>query len=66
MADSRPSMKSISAKLDHMHSDIEKNSADIHKLQLEMSYGRGAVKSVLWIGSCIAVILGLMRIFNGG
>jgi len=49
-----------------MHSDIEKNSADIHKLQLEMSYGRGAVKSVAWIGGCIAVVLGLMRIFNGG
>jgi len=66
MADNRPSMKSISEKLDHMHSDIEKNSADIHKLQLEMSYGRGAVKSVAWIGGCIAVVLGLMRIFNGG
>ena len=66
MADSRPSMKSISAKLDHMHSDIEKNSADIHKLQLEMSMGRGAVRAVAWKGGCIAVIVGTMRIFNGG
>jgi|TARA_R100001510_G_scaffold10397_1_gene7973 DNA-binding protein YbaB len=66
MSDNRVSMKMISEKLDHMHSDIEKNSADIHKLQLEMSMGRGAVRAVAWIGGCIAVIVGTMRIFNGG
>jgi|TARA_R100001129_G_scaffold168899_1_gene137322 DNA-binding protein YbaB len=66
MADAKITMKHLAEKLDHMHSDIEKNSADIHNLQLEMSYGRGAVKAVAWIGGCIAVVVGLMRIFNGG
>ena len=69
MADSRPSMKSISEKLDHIHKDVEKNSNDIMKLKLEMSYGRGALsglKVVFWLGSCVAVVVGLMRIFNGG
>ncbi len=62
-------MKSISEKLDHIHKDVEKNSNDIMKLKLEMSYGRGALsglKVVFWLGSCVAVVVGLMRIFNGG
>tara|TARA_R100001163_G_C5067742_1_gene207124 strand:+ start:6217 stop:6417 length:201 start_codon:yes stop_codon:yes gene_type:complete len=65
MAETKVTMKHLAEKLEHIHKDVEKNSNDIMKLKLEMSYGRGAVKSVLWIGSCIAVIVGLMRIFNG-
>ena len=66
MADAKITMKHLAEKLEHIHKDVEKNSNDIMKLKLEMSYGRGAVKSVAWIGGCIAVIVGLMRIFNGG
>ena len=66
MADTEITMQHLANKLEHIHALVEKNSNDIMKLKLEMSYGRGAVKSVAWIGGCIAVVLGLMRIFNGG
>ena len=66
MAEPKITMRDLANKLQHIHKDVEKNSNDIMKLKLEMSYGRGAVKSVAWIGGCIAVIVGLMRIFNGG
>jgi len=66
MAETKVTMKHLAEKLEHIHKDVEKNSNDIMKLKLEMSYGRGAVKSVAWIGGCVAVIVGLMRIFNGG
>ena len=65
MAEPKITMKHLAEKLESIHTSVEKNSNDIMKLKLEMSYGRGAVKSVLWIGSCVAVIVGLMRIFNG-
>tara|TARA_R100001460_G_scaffold32767_1_gene64243 strand:- start:12137 stop:12337 length:201 start_codon:yes stop_codon:yes gene_type:complete len=66
MSDTEITMRHLANKLEHIHASVEKNSNDIMKLKLEMSYGRGAVKSVLWIGSCVALIVGLMRIFNGG
>tara|TARA_R100000426_G_scaffold84856_1_gene64282 strand:- start:170 stop:370 length:201 start_codon:yes stop_codon:yes gene_type:complete len=65
MSEQKITMEHLATKLEHIHALVEKNSNDIMKLKLEMSYGRGAVKSVLWIGSCVAVIVGLMRIFNG-
>ena len=66
MAESKITMRYLAEKLEHIHKDVEKNSDDIVQLKQEMSYGKGAVKSVAWIGGCIAVVVGLMRIFNGG
>jgi len=66
MSDTEITLQHLADKLNHIHADVEKNSNEIVELKLQMSYGRGAVKSVAWIGGCIAVIVGMMRIFNGG
>ena len=69
MAEPKITMRHLADKLEHIHKDVEKNSNDIMKLKLEMSYGRGALsglKIVFWLGSCVAVVVGIIRIYNGG
>ena len=66
MSNDKITLRYLAEKLVHIHKDVEKNSDDIVQLKQEISYGKGAVKSVAWIGGCIAVVVGLMRIFNGG
>ena len=54
----------LSEKIDRIHACVEKNSNDIMELKMQMSYGNGSVKAVLWIGGVIAAVVGLMRIFG--
>ena len=54
----------ITTKLDRIHEDVATNSQDINSLKQEMSFGKGAVKSVVWIGSVIAVLFGLIKLFE--
>lgn len=54
----------LSEKIDRIHTCVEKNSNDIMELKMQMSYGNGSVKAVLWIGGVIAAVVGLMRIFG--
>tara|TARA_R110000824_G_scaffold40242_1_gene120848 strand:- start:1281 stop:1487 length:207 start_codon:yes stop_codon:yes gene_type:complete len=54
----------ITTKLERIHEDVATNSQDINSLKQEMSFGKGAVKSVVWIGSVIAVLFGLIKLFE--
>ena len=51
----------LEEKLDHVHKDVEQNSKDIKELQENISMGKGAVKTLVWIGSVAGVILGLLK-----
>ena len=51
----------LEEKLDHVHKDVEQNSKDIKELQENISMGKGAVKTLVWIGSIAGVILGLVK-----
>jgi len=51
----------LEEKLDHVHKDVEQNSKDIKELQENISMGKGAVKTLVWIGSIAGVILGLLK-----
>ena len=51
----------LEEKLDHVHKDVEENSRDIKELQANISMGKGAVKTLVWIGSIAGVILGLLK-----
>jgi len=55
-------LKYLAEKLEHIHTDVEKNSNDIVQLKTEMSFGKGAVKTVFWIGSVVAILVGLTRL----
>ena len=55
-------LKYLAQKLEHIHADVEKNSEDIVKLKTELSYGKGAVKGVLFLGSIVAILVGLTRL----
>jgi len=55
-------LKYLAEKLVHIHQDVEKNSNDIVQLKTQMSFGQGAVKTVFWIGSVVAILVGLTRL----
>ena len=48
-------------KLDHIHKDVEQNSKDIKELQTKISMGKGAVKTLVWLGRIAGVILGFIK-----
>ena len=58
----RDCLNRLEEKLDHIHEDEEKNSKEISKLKAEVNQGKGAVKVLVWIGSMIGVIFGLLNL----
>jgi hypothetical protein len=62
MTEQKVTLKYLAEKLEHIHADVEKNSEDIVKLKTELSYGKGAVKGVLFLGSIVAILVGLTRL----
>ena len=62
MSETEITLQHLADKLNHIHADVEKNSDDIVRLKQEISYGKGAVRSVAVIGACIARILGVIRL----
>ena len=49
-------------KLEQIHKDVEKNATEISKLKADINMGKGAVKALVWVGSIIAVIFGLLNL----
>tara|TARA_R100000541_G_scaffold51786_2_gene59355 strand:- start:1442 stop:1633 length:192 start_codon:yes stop_codon:yes gene_type:complete len=62
MSNDEITLRYLAEKLEHIHKDVEKNSLDIEGLKLNMSFGKGAVKTVFWIGSIVAILVGLTRL----
>tara|TARA_R100000734_G_C3295959_1_gene87128 strand:+ start:158 stop:358 length:201 start_codon:yes stop_codon:yes gene_type:complete len=58
----RDCLNRLEEKLDHIHEDVEKNAKEISKLKAEVNQGKGAVKVLVWIGSMIGVIFGLLNL----
>ena len=52
----------LEEKLDHIHSDVEKNAKEISKLKADINMGKGAVKLLVWIGSISGVIFALFNL----
>lgn len=52
----------LEEKLDHINADVEKNAKEISKLKADINMGKGAVKALVWVGSIIAVIFGLLNL----
>ena len=62
MTDQKVTLKYLAEKLEHIHKDVEKNSEDIVKLKTELSYGKGAIKGVLFLGSVVGILIGITRL----
>ena len=58
----RDCLNRLEEKLDHIHEDVEKNAKEISKLKDEVNQRKGAVKVLVWIGSMIGVIFGLLNL----
>ena len=58
----RDCLNRLEEKLDHIHEDVEKNAKEISKLKAEVNQGKGAVKALVWLGSIIGVIFGLLNL----
>jgi hypothetical protein len=58
----RECLQRLEEKLDHIHTDVEKNAQEISKLKADINMGKGAVKALVWVGSIIAVIFGLLNL----
>lgn len=53
----------LEEKLDHIHKDVEKNAKEISRLKADINMGKGAVKTLMWVGSILVILFG---IFNWG
>ena len=51
----------LEIKLKHIHKDVEENSKDIKELQQQILMGKGAVKTLVWLGSIAGVVLGFIK-----
>tara|TARA_R100000935_G_scaffold18587_1_gene35941 strand:- start:69 stop:275 length:207 start_codon:yes stop_codon:yes gene_type:complete len=51
----------LESKLEHIHKDVEQNSIDIKELQQQVSMGKGAVKTLVWLGSVLGIIAGIAK-----
>lgn len=49
-------------KLDHIQAGVDRNAKEISKLKADINMGKGAVKALVWVGSLIAVIFGLLNL----
>ena len=59
----------LETKLDHIHKDVEKNVKEIANIKKEMSdmkatinIGRGAVRTLVWVGTIITAVVGAFKI----
>jgi hypothetical protein len=52
----------LEEKLDHIQAGVDRNAKEISKLKADINMGKGAVKALVWVGSLIAVIFGLLNL----
>ena len=60
----RECLSRLEEKLDHIHEDVEKNAKEISKLKADINMGKGAVKALIWVGSLLGIIFGLLNLEN--
>ena len=54
----------ISYKLDEIKHLVHKNSKDIEELKKQVAMGKGGIKAIFVIGSLVALILALLKMFT--
>ena len=62
MSDTEITLRHLDQKLSEIRVEQAELRDQVVQLKTEMSYGKGAVKTVFWIGSVIAILIGLPRL----
>ena len=61
----KDSLGVISYQLREIREDLAKNNKDIEDLKHQVSMGKGGIKAVFVVGSFIALLIGLIKLFKG-
>jgi hypothetical protein len=66
MSDTEITLRHLDQKLSEINVQQAELRDQVVQLKIEMSSGKAAVRTVFWIGSVVAIVVGFMRIFDGG
>ena len=61
----KDSLGVISYQLREIREDLAKNNKDIEDLKEQVNLGKGGIKAIFVIGSLIALIIGLIKLYKG-
>ena len=61
----KDSLGVISYQLREIREDLAKNNKDIEDLKEQVNLGKGGIKAVFVIGSLVALIIGLIKLYKG-
>ena len=61
----KDSLGVISYQLREIRVDLAKNNKDIEDLKEQVNLGKGGIKAVFVIGSLVALIIGLIKLYKG-
>ena len=56
-------MNDMNSKLHSIHKDVSKNKSDIEKMKQEIAFGRGGVKTLIWITGIISSLIAAYNFF---
>jgi len=52
----------LEEKLDHIQAGVDRNAKEISKLKADINMGKGAVKALVWVGSIVGLVFGLLNL----
>ena len=61
----KDSLGVISYQLREIRGDLAKNNKDIEDLKEQVNLGKGGIKAIFVIGSFVALIIGLIKLYKG-
>ena len=61
----KDSLGVISYQLREIRGDLAKNNKDIEDLKEQVNLGTGGIKAIFVIGSFVALIIGLIKLYKG-
>ena len=61
----KDSLGVISYQLREIREDLAKNNKDIEELKKQINLGKGGIQAVFVVGSFIALLIGLIKLFKG-
>ena len=61
----KDSLGVISYQLREIREDLAKNNKDIEALKEQVNLGKGGIKAIFVVGSLVALIIGLIKLYKG-
>ena len=60
--DTREAFVRVEKSLEKLTEALSKNSSDISALKVQANMGKGALRTILFLGSLVAIVLSVMKI----